>query len=453
VDRDEIRSPARRREAVLDDERSLLAAIAADPEDDEPRIVYADWLLQAGDPRGELIAVQCALERSRTPELAARERVLLERHEAEWLARAGLAAGEGRLHRGFIERVEASAARVAASIDRIVELPCLRSLRTAVEWGGSDADLAMIADRLRHRMPAAFEHMMIDRRLAWDAKHTDEVKREGARIELHVDEPARAPAATAVFEAMLANNPQLAEIGISLCGRGRVGIDDLVARLGALGPRPGVRTFDVQFANVAARDWVQWIVTHRLGELLATYPELARLTLPMAELWLDELSHAHLRELSLGWLGGAPYGPSDSMVWGAGPAPRGSGLTHLRRARLPALEQLSIDFQYDWYIGWLADDIAALCEAAGMPRLSRLALRYSLLGDEICGLLPGAPFAPQLEVLDLTAIEVSDAGARSLVKRRDAFPRLRRLVCYRFDEVGDEVWAELAAAYPVEPPA
>lgn len=38
-----------------DDEAELLAAIAASPDDDQTRLVYADWLLARGDRRGELI--------------------------------------------------------------------------------------------------------------------------------------------------------------------------------------------------------------------------------------------------------------------------------------------------------------------------------------------------------------------------------------------------------------
>src|SRR5687768_782664 len=40
---------------------ALLAAIHANLDDDAPRLVYADALQRAGDPRGEFIAVQCAL--------------------------------------------------------------------------------------------------------------------------------------------------------------------------------------------------------------------------------------------------------------------------------------------------------------------------------------------------------------------------------------------------------
>jgi uncharacterized protein (TIGR02996 family) len=41
----------------VDDEAKLLAAIAADPEDESARLVYADWLIAHGDRRGELIVL------------------------------------------------------------------------------------------------------------------------------------------------------------------------------------------------------------------------------------------------------------------------------------------------------------------------------------------------------------------------------------------------------------
>ena len=41
-------------------ESRLLAAVLADPGSDAPRQVYADWLQERGDPRGELIELQLA---------------------------------------------------------------------------------------------------------------------------------------------------------------------------------------------------------------------------------------------------------------------------------------------------------------------------------------------------------------------------------------------------------
>jgi uncharacterized protein (TIGR02996 family) len=72
---------------VTDDERGLLEAVRAEPEDDAPRLVYADWLEEHGqDERAELIRVQVALERDGPSEpLLARERDLLTRRAAEWL--------------------------------------------------------------------------------------------------------------------------------------------------------------------------------------------------------------------------------------------------------------------------------------------------------------------------------------------------------------------------------
>ena len=44
--------------------RELEAVIAADPEAVGPYLVYADWLTEQGEPWGELIALQVALEQA-----------------------------------------------------------------------------------------------------------------------------------------------------------------------------------------------------------------------------------------------------------------------------------------------------------------------------------------------------------------------------------------------------
>jgi uncharacterized protein (TIGR02996 family) len=61
----------------------LEAAVFADPHADAPRLVYADWLLSQGDPRGELAVVQHALRTARGAEwakLKAQERTLFDTH-------------------------------------------------------------------------------------------------------------------------------------------------------------------------------------------------------------------------------------------------------------------------------------------------------------------------------------------------------------------------------------
>src|SRR2546422_761256 len=51
----------------MSDSAPFLRAICAHPDDDGPRLVYADWLDERGDPRGEFIRVQCGLAKLSGP--------------------------------------------------------------------------------------------------------------------------------------------------------------------------------------------------------------------------------------------------------------------------------------------------------------------------------------------------------------------------------------------------
>jgi len=51
-----------------EDTSMMLAAIVAHPDDDTPRAVFADWLTERRDPRGEFIALQLVrTQRKQTP--------------------------------------------------------------------------------------------------------------------------------------------------------------------------------------------------------------------------------------------------------------------------------------------------------------------------------------------------------------------------------------------------
>jgi uncharacterized protein (TIGR02996 family) len=68
----------------------LEEALAADPDDRAAAAAYADLLLEEGDPRGELIEVQLALDEPGLPDaerdrLSAREDELIEDHAEDWL--------------------------------------------------------------------------------------------------------------------------------------------------------------------------------------------------------------------------------------------------------------------------------------------------------------------------------------------------------------------------------
>ena len=65
----------------------LLTAVYANLTDDAPRLVLADHLAELGDPRGELIALQC--QDSPSPKQQARVTKLVDAHCREWLAELG----------------------------------------------------------------------------------------------------------------------------------------------------------------------------------------------------------------------------------------------------------------------------------------------------------------------------------------------------------------------------
>jgi uncharacterized protein (TIGR02996 family) len=82
----------------------LLAAVFERPDDDESRLVYADWLLERGDPRGELIQLQYKkLEGELRGDDAKRERALLKSHAADWVGPLVLVAKDLRFARGFLD--------------------------------------------------------------------------------------------------------------------------------------------------------------------------------------------------------------------------------------------------------------------------------------------------------------------------------------------------------------
>ncbi|MFO0978474.1 MAG: TIGR02996 domain-containing protein [Planctomycetaceae bacterium] len=90
------------------DEQTFLDEIVANPDDDLPRLIYADWLEEQGNPRGEFIRVQCELAslkktQVRYRELRAREQELWTSHGAEWVKGFPYSLRRCVFRRGFIE--------------------------------------------------------------------------------------------------------------------------------------------------------------------------------------------------------------------------------------------------------------------------------------------------------------------------------------------------------------
>jgi uncharacterized protein (TIGR02996 family) len=109
-------------------EQGLLSDICESPEDDTPRLVYADWLEENDTPqRAEFIRVQCELSRlpaedAHRPGLVRREAQLLAAHEGEWLGPLAKMISSPRFRRGFLEQVSIGVRQFMDNGDEIFRL-------------------------------------------------------------------------------------------------------------------------------------------------------------------------------------------------------------------------------------------------------------------------------------------------------------------------------------------
>jgi uncharacterized protein (TIGR02996 family) len=105
------------------------------PDDDGPRLVYADALVEAGDPRGEYIHASIALERT---EGRSRDRRPLRVHLRKFSeARAGWTAGlpagvTASFRRGFIEELFGQAAVLLQALEILEDREPVRAIRASV---------------------------------------------------------------------------------------------------------------------------------------------------------------------------------------------------------------------------------------------------------------------------------------------------------------------------------
>ena len=143
----------------MSDEDALLAAIRAHPDEDTPRLIYADWLQENGHAeRAEFIRLQCLPDADESQQM--REAELEERNRAKWLT--GLPQFVGArwdFRRGFPEHLDVPVEPFMDRYHRFVAVPWVRSLclqdflRNAAvdflsrEWNPSWGELELRAAR------------------------------------------------------------------------------------------------------------------------------------------------------------------------------------------------------------------------------------------------------------------------------------------------------------------
>src|SRR3569833_2125955 len=153
----------------MSDEAELIVDCAAAPDDDRPRLVYADFLQQRGDPRGDFIALQCAYEVARAADddslsvkLAKRWRKLLDEHEVQWVTGArSVLRRSMKFRRGFIEHALLDDAEELGNVMTQLRpyAPLLRAIDLQRGLGalGRHPSLAVIDEVVAHKIVALVE--------------------------------------------------------------------------------------------------------------------------------------------------------------------------------------------------------------------------------------------------------------------------------------------------------
>ncbi|HLL25502.1 MAG TPA: TIGR02996 domain-containing protein [Kofleriaceae bacterium] len=191
---------------------TLREEIYTSPDDDAPRLVYADQLIDAGDPRGTFIAQQCALAKldeldERYPVMLASTHRLAAAHARVWLApyldTADVAEHAGRISidrfanarfvRGFLQRIAMRPETIATAWPVLRAHEPIEGVELVVGDGVDRSCEALVEPRafrvLAVRPDAWFTADSIGRVLAWgmpDLRELDlsgcDVSVNGARI-------------------------------------------------------------------------------------------------------------------------------------------------------------------------------------------------------------------------------------------------------------------------------
>lgn len=142
---------------AVEEEQAFFRAIRARPDDDLPRLVYADWLDEHDEhDRAQFIRIQCELasgtndgeplsdERRRA--LEAREAELFAGHRAEWEAPLrALGATSVGFRQGLAEDLTITAANFVENAEALFELAPICGLRLGDNRIGSDGAVALAA--------------------------------------------------------------------------------------------------------------------------------------------------------------------------------------------------------------------------------------------------------------------------------------------------------------------
>jgi uncharacterized protein (TIGR02996 family) len=374
----------------VDQADAFLQAIADDPDDDAPRLIFADWLQEqdeASRRRAEFIRVQYAL-RALNPDDPCRvqleelQRNLLLAHEQEWTALLRELGVTGcQFRRGFVEKIAITPRALAAHGQAIRAAAPICEVQLLPFWGTG---------------AAAIEPTLL--RLA-DADCLEGI-RSLDLSQLHLQEPALrsllySPRLKRLAGLSIKRNPMSCEV---------LAAAPFISRLTALS-----LCGDWQEANPAAADL--------LGSAL-----LASLT--RLELTGSGISAGELEALA----GAAPPRLESLSIVRATPAARFP--ESLGGVRMPCLRRLVLRNN-----AMASEYVRSLAGLTLLESVEELDLGANRIGDEGVRLLSRSPHLGQLRRMNLNSNRLGSDACRALACAD--LPRLRSL-SLSTNHIGDE---------------
>lgn len=360
--------------------QAMEKALLDNPDDLANYMAYADYLAEQGDPRGEFIQVQLALEdpgrlATERKQLQKRERELLDQHARSWLGGLGrFLAGEWsgpdkpydyQFVRGWLDLVRVLPApdAIFASLARSPEARLLRRLE-------------VVYDMRYH--PFDFNEFLEGPKAALTAN-------EQPINEIYEEAEILPP----LLESNYLTNLRVFKLGFSDSGK-------------VVGHSTMVQPFD---------DCNAPQVLH----LLERCPRLEELYLNTDLDGIDKLfaspALGNLRVLQYYY--GNEYGPRSGLAYPLTVLAANRALKRLTTLRLYPGRDTTID----------VDQLDALLRSKHLPSLTHLQVRTTTFGDEGCRRIIDSGVLRRLKVLDISNGYMTDEGARLLA----ACPDLKHL--------------------------
>lgn len=408
-------------------EEAFLQAVLEAPDDDTPRLMYADWLSERGNARGEFIRIQIEMERldefdSHRLPLELREVELLEQHGRRWAAPLGVPVRDCAFRRGFVERVRQAPSQFANLAERLFRRTPLATVQFVPEADFRRGTLAPLA---------SCPHLGRLRGLDLTG--------------LHFEEPLEEPGLVDFFRSP--HLRELAHLSIQYVG-------DLTLReLTDLPALPSLRRFEISRTVLtgervaAVAGWLPLNRVERLSLRVTVLEDSGLRHLiealagrSAAPLYLD-LQQNRLR--SVGRLAASPalkrlthLDVSNNQDLGPGGAE-----SLAQSANLSALRSLDLTASGLGNMG-----LQALADSPHLVSLSRLRLGRNEIGDAGLTVLVDSPLLSRLDVLTLCDNYLSEDGMRALASSPD-LSRLRQIDVSDNRMGGEAIEALLSSPY------